>query len=67
MSDELNLNAKVTLEDGTEKTYKKGVSYLDIAAELFPDKYKTFVGCKVNNSFAELKDILKVLILIVDK
>lgn len=59
MSDELNLNAIVKLEDGTEKSFKKGISYLDIAAELFPDKYKTFVGCKVNNSFAELKDILK--------
>ena len=59
MNEEMNMTAKITLKDGTVKTYKKGTSYLDVAKDSYFDDYKNFVGVKVNNNFAELHDVVK--------
>ena len=58
MEEEMSMTAKVTLSDGTEKTYKKGTSFLDVAKDNY-EEYKTFVGLKVDNNFAELLDVVK--------
>lgn len=59
MGEEMSMTAKITLSDGTVKTYKKGINFLEIAKENYPENYEAFVGLKVDNNFAELHDVVK--------
>lgn len=56
---DVNMTAKVTFPDGNVKTYRKGISFLELGKDYAKENYTDFLGVKVNNVLTELSDVLK--------